>query len=305
MADGGGGDRRAARRLELAQGGGVERVDRRHRRAVEGRIEFAPFPRRDDRAGREAERVEKRPDLHRIGREHLAEQRDRRAPVPGLARGGDGAVLRLTAGDLQHRAGEHVLGLGMRRHAEARNVDPDDPHPVDLAGQEPQRHAGGGRDAEIDDHHRVVERRIGGLAHRVADVLEQLAGDERLGVERHVADGPPRAVEMRGEGQPVDAAGRARQDRGGAAHPQAHPQRPEGRAHALRLVVRAGRVVALQGVQGLAHAGGFRRPGHRLLAGMAAEPVLARRLQVDRGIDGFSGAQRLEVEGGAHGHTAS
>jgi hypothetical protein len=31
---------------------------------------------------------------------------------------------------------------------------------------------------------------------RVADVLEQLAGDQRLGVEGHVADAAPRAVEV-------------------------------------------------------------------------------------------------------------
>jgi hypothetical protein len=34
----------------------------------------APFPRRHDRAGGKSERIEERADLHRIGREHLAEQ---------------------------------------------------------------------------------------------------------------------------------------------------------------------------------------------------------------------------------------
>jgi hypothetical protein len=74
--------------------------------------------------------------------------------------------------------------------------------------------------------------------HRVADILEQLARDQRLRIERHIADRAARAVEVRGEGQAIHAAGRSRQDRGGAAHAQADAQRPEGRAHALRLVVR-------------------------------------------------------------------
>ena len=90
---------------------------------------------------------------------------------------------------------------------------------------------------------RVVERGVGELEDRVADVLEQLAGDQRLGVERDVADGPPRAVEMGGEGQAVDAAGAAREHRRRAPHPQADAQRAERRAHALRLVVRSLRIV--------------------------------------------------------------
>ena len=73
-----------------------------------------------------------------------------------------------------------------------------------------------------------------------ADVLEQLARDQRLRVERHIAHGPPRAVEMRGEGQAVDAAGRAGQDRRGPPHAQTDAQRPEGRAHAIA-AGRAGR----------------------------------------------------------------
>ena len=65
--------------------------------------------------------------------------------------------------------------------------------------------------------------------------------DQRLRIERHVADGAPCAVEMRREGQPVHAAGRAGQDGRRAPHPQADPQRAEGGAHGLRLVVRATR----------------------------------------------------------------
>src|SRR3712207_7316626 len=47
------------------------------------------------------------------------------------------------------------LGLGVRRHAEAGHVDADHPHPVDCLRQQVERHAGGGRDAEVDDDDRV------------------------------------------------------------------------------------------------------------------------------------------------------
>ena len=135
--------------------------------------------------------------------------------------------------------------------------------------------------AEIDDDDGVVIVGVGELEHRLADVLEQLAGDERLGVERHVADGAARAVEMRREGQAVDAAGRARQDRRGAPHPQADPQRAEGRAHALRLVVRPAGIIRWRSDRGSRSC--RRRCGrlaHLVLAGVAAMPVLARRRDV-------------------------
>jgi hypothetical protein len=45
-----------------------------------------------------------------------------------------GPCFGLFAGVVQHRAGQHVLGLGMGRHAEARHVDADDAHAVDLFG---------------------------------------------------------------------------------------------------------------------------------------------------------------------------
>jgi hypothetical protein len=98
------------------------------------------------------------------------------------------ALLGLAAGVLEHGAGEHVLGLGMGRHAEARHVDADDAHAVDLLRQQPQRHAGGGGHAEVGDDDGVVLGRVGELVHGLAHVLEQLAGDQRLGVEGHVAD---------------------------------------------------------------------------------------------------------------------
>ena len=175
-------------------------------------------------------------------------------------RTGDRALFGLEPGEAQHGAGQHVLGLRMGRHAEARHVDPDDADAVDLLGQPVQRHAGRGRHAEIDHHDRVQIGRLGQRIHGVADVFVELATDQRLGVERHVADRPTRAVEMRRERQPIDAAGGPAQDRRDPAHPQPHPQRPERRAHRLRLVVRPLRIVRREPVEDRAFAG---RPGGR------------------------------------------
>ncbi len=213
---------------------------------------------------------------------HLADQRDRRLVARAGARRLHRAQLGLRARVLEHRARQHVLRLGVRRHAEARHVDADDANAVDLLRQEPQRHAGGGRHAEIGDDDGVVVLRVGKLEHRLADVLEQLAGDERLGVERHVADGAARAVEVRGEGEAVDAARGARQDRRGAPHAQADAQRAEGRAHALRLVVRPGRIVGGVAIERFALAGGRCGAPHLVPARMAADPVTLGRGDVDR-----------------------
>ena len=97
-ADRGGADDRAPGKLELAHRGGVERMDGGDRGAVERAIEFAPFARRHDRPRREAEQIEHRADLDRIGREHLSEQRDRRLLRALPARRLDGALLGLAAG---------------------------------------------------------------------------------------------------------------------------------------------------------------------------------------------------------------
>ena len=70
----------------------------------------------------------------------------------------------------------------------------------------------GGRHAKIDDDDRVVLGGIGELEDRLADVLEQLSGDQRFRIERNVADRALRAVEMRGEREPVDATGGAGQN---------------------------------------------------------------------------------------------
>src|SRR5690606_36220443 len=130
--------------------------------------------------------------------------------------------------------------------------------------------AGGRRDTEVGDDHDVVLLGVGELRDRLAYVLVELARDERLRVERHVADRAPRAVEMRRDSEAVNAAGRAREHRGRAPHAQSHAQRAERGAHALRLVVRARRVVLGIALAERGVAGGDRRGLETLLPAMAA-----------------------------------
>jgi hypothetical protein len=111
------------------------------RRAVERGIELAPFACRHDRAGGQAHRLEHHADADRIGREHLAQQRDRGLVGTTVARRLHRACWPRCGRKFQHGAGQHVLGFGMGRHAEARHVDADDAHAVDLLGQQLQRHA--------------------------------------------------------------------------------------------------------------------------------------------------------------------
>ena len=98
----------------------------------------------------------------------------------------------------------------------------------------------------------------------------------------HIADRATRAVEMRGEGQPIDAAGRSRKHRGGAAHAQADAERAEGRTHALRLIVRADRIIGGVALERLALAGSLRGAAHLLGTGMAAHAVLLGRVGIER-----------------------
>ena len=141
----------------------------------------------------------------------------------------------------------------MRRDAKTEDVDADDPHPADLFRQQVERNAGGGRHTQVDHDNAVVGVGLGGFEDRPTDVLEHLALHQGLGIERDIADRPACPVKVRGEGQPIDAARRAAQDRRGAPHPQPDAQRTKGRAHRLRLVVRPARVVVAQ-------------PRHRLAA---------------------------------------
>ncbi len=157
-------------------------------RTVQGGVKLAPFAGRHHRAGRQPHGSQQAVDGDRVGREDLAHQGDgRQLGLAALGRG-DRPRLDLGAGVVQHGAGQHVLGLGMGRHAEARHVDADDPHAVDLLGQHLQRHAGSSRHAEVRHHHRVVALRVGDLLDRLADVLVELARNQRFGIEGHVPD---------------------------------------------------------------------------------------------------------------------
>ena len=122
--------------------GGVERMDRGDRRAVERGIQLAPFARRHHRARRPGPAAPAscrcRPgSAGNISPSSVTVGLSLRAAARRLHRPLLGFVARV----LQHRAGQHVLGLGMGRHAEARHVDADDAHAVDLLRQQLQRHA--------------------------------------------------------------------------------------------------------------------------------------------------------------------
>ena len=290
-----GADDRAPGQFELADARGIERVNGRDRGAVERAVELAPFARRNHGPRRKPEKVEHGPDLHRVGRKHFSEQRNRRLLGALGPRREHWALLRLTPGEIQHRAGQDILGLRMSRDAEPRNIDANDAHAIDLFGQEPQRHARGSRHAKIDDDDRVVLVGIGKLEDRVADILEQLAGDECLRIERHIADRAFGAVEVRGEGQSVDAACRAAKDGRGSPHPKANAQRAEGRAHALRLVVRADGIVARVALQRFARARGFRGFAQDLFARMA----IGTRSRPGRRGSYSCGPRRLAIDGRA------
>ena len=95
----------------------------------------------------------------------------------------------------------------MGRHAKARDVNANDAHPVNLVGEQIQRHARCGRHAEVDHHHRVVFVGVSQFVDGFADVLKQLASDQRLGVEGHIAHRALGTVEVRCKGQAVNAAG--------------------------------------------------------------------------------------------------
>ncbi len=237
-------DNGSACRVELAEGGGVERVDGGNGRAIERGIKFAPLTARQNGARFQPHGLQHLPDADRVDGEHLAHQRDARLVAVGFLFG----RLHRTGGDflpriVQHRTGQHVLGFRMGGDAEAGHVDADDAHAVDDLRQHLQRHAGSRRHAQIGDDNGVVFFRIGHFVDGVADVLEQLAGHEAFAVERHVAHRAPCTVEVGREGQAVNAAGGAGQDRGRAAHTQADTERAESGAHALGLVVRPLRIV--------------------------------------------------------------
>ncbi len=267
--DGTGTDDRTAGGQHLADRCGIERMNRADDGAIQRAIQVAPFARRHLRSDSQPHRRQQRADSDRIDREQFANQshcrkislRPRTQHRTGL-----GFQARVT----QHRAGQHILRLRVSRHAEAGNVDANDADAVDDFRQPIQRHARSGRDAQIDHDDRVVVRRLRGFVHRVADVLVKLPAHQRFRVERHIADRPLRAIEVRGERQAVNATGGTGQDRRRAAHTQADAQRPEGRAHRLRLIVRTARIVFHQLVKRFALARSACRFNHRFTAAVTA-----------------------------------
>jgi len=243
-----------------------------NRRAIKRSIELAPFARGYGRAQCKPKRREHLTHRHRVGGKEFAQQRDSGESDPPLPwrshRTRAGFVERV----LQHGARQHILGLCMGGDTEPRHIDTDDADAVDFARQQLKRYATCSGHAQVDDHQRVIALRIGFTINGFADVFEELAGDQRFGVERHVADTAARAVEMRGEGEPVHAACRARQDGVRAPHAQAHPKRAECRAHALRLIMRALGVVGCIARQRFALSRLARGVEHLIATAVAGEP---------------------------------
>ena len=228
--------------------------------AIQGGIEFAPLAGRHRGTDRQAQWLQQHADADRIGGKHLPHQGQGRPATPPAAGGLDRTRLGLGAGIGEHGAGQQVLGLGMGGHAKTRHVQAEDAHALDLARQQPQGHAGGGGHAKIDDHQGVDLVRIGQFKDRRLEILEQLAGDQGLGVEGDIAHRAPRPIEVAGEAEAIDAAGGATEHRGRAPHAQTHPQRAEGRAHGLGLVVGT-RCRGVQRLGGRVRHGGVRRAG--------------------------------------------
>ena len=274
------------RGFEFAHAGGVERVNGCSHAAVERGVQLAPLAGGYHRACGQAHGGQHLTNDDRVGREHLAQQRHR-GLVPTTGAGcGHRAAHDFFAGVFQHRAGQHVFGLGMGGHTKAGYVDADDAHAVDLFGQQLQRHTAGGRHTQVDDDDGVDLVRVGLGVHRFADVFKQLAGDQRLRIEGHIAHAAASAVKVRSEREAVHTASRARQNGGRAPHPQAHTQRAKRRAHALRLVVRTGiglaRVISGVLVEHFGFTGFFGGGHHGFGACVATHAVALQTCRVRR-----------------------
>ena len=140
-------DDRTTRGLELADRRDIERVQRGGDHAIERRVLLAPLATRQGRRRGQAHRREQGRDAHWVGRKQLTYQGDSRQAGGRHVRSRDRAADRFQARRAQHRAGQHILGLRMGRHAEPRHVDSDDTHAVDDFRQQIERHAGRGRHA--------------------------------------------------------------------------------------------------------------------------------------------------------------
>ena len=176
-------------------------------RAIKRCIKITPFARWHHWPSGEPKRLKQLTNANRISREHFAEQCNR-WPIRTLFGRSDRALLCLATRIGKHSASQHILCLSMGWHAETGHINPDDADAVDFLGQQLQRNARCGRHAEVGNDYGIIKLWVCDLKNRVTNILEQLASDERFGIKRHITNRPPRAVEMRSEGQPVNAAGR-------------------------------------------------------------------------------------------------
>ncbi len=239
MAHGGRTHNRAASGLKFTDRRGIERMDRGNgttikrgiqARAIHGR---APQGRRPDPSGP-------------ASRRSSSDQRGTSRPAGSLSDGPtchlralERGQLYFCAGIIQHRTGQHILRLGVGRNAETGHVDADDRTPSISDGS---RRSG---TPEAVGTQRLVTMIASSFPGRPCHAPPR--GYPRTAcrspsvseLNGHIANRPARAIEMRHERQTIDAAGRPRQDRRHALHPQTHPQRPKRRAHRLRLIMRA------------------------------------------------------------------
>ena len=203
-------EKRSARGFELSGSGGIKRMQHGHGRAIERGVEFPPFTGWYHRARLDAHRLQHATNGDGIDWEDFTYQRNARCGSLGFKTSGAGygSCLDLVSRIAEHGAGEHVLGLCVGRHAKTGDINTNDAYPVNLVGEQVQRHAGCCWYAEVNYHHRVVFVGVGQFVDRFADILKQLACDQRLRVEGHIAYGALGTVEVRGKGQAVNAAGR-------------------------------------------------------------------------------------------------
>ena len=118
-------------------------------------------------------------DTNRIRRKHLAEQRHRRLCVAAAARRLHRSLLGLDVGrSCSIAPASTSLASAWVGTPNPGTSMPMMRTPLISFGSSCSGTPGGGRHAQIDDDHRVVKSRVGELEYGLADVLEQLAGDQ-------------------------------------------------------------------------------------------------------------------------------
>ena len=119
-------------------------MDGGHDTAIKGGVELTPLASRHTRAHGQAHGLNQLCDAHRVGWEHLTQERHCGQGLASALGRGHGSIHDLLSGVLEHGAREHVFGLGVGGHTKAGHINANDAHPVDLFGQQLQGHTAGG-----------------------------------------------------------------------------------------------------------------------------------------------------------------